>query len=84
VLDATSGRWSARSQAWPACTHSASCPVGKGFITQREVGDGHGLRSQALKSTGEIRSTGKNPDALIYDPASRRLFVLTTAAARSP
>jgi 40-residue YVTN family beta-propeller repeat len=49
--------------------------LGKGFITNGKSGMVTVFDPKTLKSTGEIKSTGKNPDALIYDPSSRRLFV---------
>ena len=49
--------------------------IGKGFITNGKSAMVTVFDPQTLKSTSEIKSTGKNPDALTYDPASRRLFV---------
>jgi YVTN family beta-propeller protein len=49
--------------------------IGKGFITNGKSGTVTVFDPKTLKSTAEIKSTGKNPDALVYDPASRRLFV---------
>ena len=49
--------------------------IGKGFITNGKSGTVTVFDPKTLKSTSEIRSTGKNPDALTYDPASHRLFV---------
>jgi len=49
--------------------------VGKGFITNGKSGMVTVFDPKTLKATGEIKSTGKSPDALTYDPASRQLFV---------
>jgi YVTN family beta-propeller protein len=36
--------------------------------------------AKTLKSTAEIKSTGERPDALTFDPASRKLFVFNHAS----
>jgi YVTN family beta-propeller protein len=76
VLDATSGAM-VGTIAGLAGVHGISVVpgIGKGFITNGKSGMVTVFDPKTLKSTGEIKSTGKNPDALIYDPASRRLFV---------
>ena len=76
VLDATAGA-SIGVIAGVAGVHGISVvpEIGKGFITNGKSGIVTVFDPKTLKSTGEIKSTGKNPDALVYDPASRRLFV---------
>ncbi len=76
VLDATSGAI-VGVIAGLAGVHGISVvpEIGKGFITNGKSGMITVFDPKTLKFTGEIRSTGKNPDALIYDSASRRLFV---------
>jgi len=54
--------------------------VGKGFITNGKSGTLTVFDPKTLKTTGEIKSTGKGPDALTYDPASRQLFVFNHAS----
>ena len=54
--------------------------VGKGFITNGKSGMVTVFDPKSLKTTGEIKSTGKSPDALTYDPASRKLFVFNHAS----
>ena len=54
--------------------------VGKGFITNGKSGMVTVFDPKSLKTTGEIKSTGKSPDALTYDPASRQLFVFNHAS----
>jgi YVTN family beta-propeller protein len=49
--------------------------IGKGFITNGKSGTVTVFDPKTLKAAGEIKSTGKSPDALTYDPASRQLFV---------
>ncbi len=49
--------------------------VKKGFITNGKSSTITIFDPKTLKISGEIISTGKNPDALIYDPASRKVFV---------
>ena len=54
--------------------------IGKGFITSGKSSLVTVFDPKTLKTTGEIRSTGKSPDALTYDPASRQLFVFNHAS----
>jgi YVTN family beta-propeller protein len=54
--------------------------VGKGFITNGKSDMVTVFDPKTLKATGEIKSTGKSPDALTYDPASRQLFVFNHAS----
>lgn len=54
--------------------------IGKGFITNGKSGMVTVFDPKTLKSTGEIKSTGEKPDALTYDPASRRLLVFNHAS----
>ncbi|MGA7741065.1 MAG: YncE family protein [Polyangia bacterium] len=76
VLDATTGAIIG-VVAGLAGVHGISVvsEIGKGFITNGKSGMVTVFDPKTLKSTAEIKSTGKNPDALVYDPASRRLFV---------
>ena len=76
VLDATSGAIIG-VLAGLAGVHGISVvpETNKGFITNGKSGTVTVFDPKTLKSTSEIKSTGKNPDALTYDPASRRLFV---------
>ena len=54
--------------------------LGKGFITNGKSGLVTVFDPKTLKATGEIKSTGRSPDALTYDPASRQLFVFNHAS----
>jgi YVTN family beta-propeller protein len=54
--------------------------IGKGFITNGKSDMVTVFDPKTLKATGEIKSTGKSPDALTYDPASRQLFVFNHAS----
>jgi len=54
--------------------------IGKGFITNGKSGVVTVFDPKTLKTTGEFKSTGKSPDALTYDPASRQLFVFNHAS----
>jgi YVTN family beta-propeller protein len=53
--------------------------LGKGFITNGKSDTVTVFDPKTLKATGEIKSTGKDPDALTYDPATRQLFVFNHA-----
>ncbi len=50
-------------------------PLNKGFITDGGANSVPVFDTKTLKTTGETKSTGKNPDALTYDPASKMVFV---------
>jgi YVTN family beta-propeller protein len=54
--------------------------IGKGFITNGKSNMVTVFDTKTLKATGEIKSTGEKPDALTYDPASRKLFVFNHAS----
>lgn len=59
---------------------SVAAGSGKGFITNGKSDMVTVFDPKTLKATGEIKSTGKGPDALTYDPASRQLFVFNHAS----
>ena len=54
--------------------------LGKGFITNGKSDTVTVFDPKTFKATGEIKSTGKGPDALTYDQATRQLFVFNHAS----
>src|SRR5947199_1574207 len=50
--------------------------LGRGFITDGETGQVVIFDLKTFKTLGQIKA-GRNPDSILYDPASKRLFVFT-------
>src|SRR5438132_3065179 len=48
--------------------------LGRGFITDGETGQVVIFDLKTFKTLGQIKA-GRNPDSILYDPASKRLFV---------
>src|SRR3989449_10716176 len=48
--------------------------LGRGFITDGETGQVVIFDLKTFKTLGQIQA-GRNPDSILYDPASKRLFV---------
>jgi hypothetical protein len=48
--------------------------LGRGFISNGRSDQVTVFDPQSLKILSELRSTGQNPDAILYDPASHRVF----------
>ncbi len=50
--------------------------LGKGFISNGRSDTVTVFNLKTLKKTGEIHVTGKDPDAIVYDPFSERVFTM--------
>lgn len=48
--------------------------LGRGFISDGKANVVRIFDLSTLKVVGEVKSTGSNPDCIIYDPASKRVF----------
>jgi DNA-binding beta-propeller fold protein YncE len=48
--------------------------LGKGFTSNGQANTVTVFDLKTLKATGEIKVTGENPDSIIYDPQTKRLF----------
>jgi hypothetical protein len=48
--------------------------LGRGFISNGRSDQVTVFDPQSLKVLSELKSTGQNPDAILYDPASHRVF----------
>ncbi|HLY53315.1 MAG TPA: hypothetical protein VKQ31_09930, partial [Steroidobacteraceae bacterium] len=48
--------------------------LGRGFVSAGRAGTVVVFDLKSLARLGEIKVTGGNPDAILYDPASRRVF----------
>ena len=50
--------------------------LGKGFTSNGGASSVSVIDLKTLKSTMEIKTTGDNPDSIIYDPMTKRVFTL--------
>jgi DNA-binding beta-propeller fold protein YncE len=50
--------------------------VGRGFTSNGRASTVTIFDLKTLKEIAQVKTTGQNPDAIIYDPASRRVFTL--------
>ena len=74
VLDLDSGSVLGKIPDTPGVHGIALAPeLGKGFISAGRANKVVIFDLKTLKATGEAQ-TGQNPDAVIYDPASKRVF----------
>jgi DNA-binding beta-propeller fold protein YncE len=75
VLDVDSGAIMGRIPNTPGVHGIAVAPeLGRGFISDGQSSTVTIFDLKTLKPVGEV-STGKKPDAIIYDPATSRVFV---------
>ena len=54
--------------------HGPGARSGQGIHQQRGRQYGHRLRLEDAEATSEIKTTGENPDSIIYDPMTKRVF----------
>jgi hypothetical protein len=55
--------------------------LGRGFISNGRSDAVTVFDPKSLKVLSELKSTGQNPDAILYDPASRRVFAFNGRSA---
>jgi len=55
--------------------------LGRGFISNGRSDAVTAFDPQSLKVLSELKSTGQNPDAILYDPASHRVFAFNGRSA---
>jgi DNA-binding beta-propeller fold protein YncE len=48
--------------------------LGRGFTSNGRAGTVTIFELKTLKEIGHVKTTGQNPDCILYDPASRRVF----------
>ncbi len=48
--------------------------LGRGFVSDGRANQVTVFDTKTLATTGSIATTGQNPDAILYDPATRRVF----------
>lgn len=76
VMDADSDSLIGKIDKAPGFVHGiATAPeLGRGFISNGGAGTVTIFNVKTLQVLGEVKTTGENPDAIIYDPATRRVF----------
>jgi YVTN family beta-propeller protein len=57
--------------------------LGKGFTSNGTANTVSVFDLKTLKVTSEIKTTGENPDSIIYDPATKRIFTFNGRSANS-
>lgn len=55
--------------------------LGKGFVSDGRDSSVTVFDTRTLATTGSIKVTGRNPDAILYDPATRRVFTFNGGSA---
>lgn len=75
VLDADTGKVVGEIPNLSGVHGVALAPdLGRGFISNGRSSVVTVFDLKTLKATGEVKSTGTNPDAILYDPASHLVF----------
>src|SRR5207237_2227640 len=78
VIDADSGRSLGDIPDTPGVHGIALAPdLGRGFISNGREGTVTIFDLKSLKSLGKVK-VGDNPDAILFDPASSRVFTFTS------
>lgn len=57
--------------------------LGRGFVSDGRANAVTIFDLKTLKVTGEVKTTGENPDCIVYDPASRRVFTFNGRSGNS-
>jgi len=77
VLDADHGTVVAEIPDTPGVHGIALAPeLGRGFTSNGAAASVTIFDLKTLKELGRTKTTGDNPDAIVYDPASRRVFTM--------
>jgi YVTN family beta-propeller protein len=65
--------------------HGAAIAVdlGKGYTSNGGAATVTIFDLKTMKPTGEIKTTGENPDSIIYDPATKRVFTMNGRSSNS-
>src|SRR5215469_11216408 len=75
VIDADSGKPVGDIPDTPGVHGIALAPeLGRGFTSNGREGSVSIFDLKTLKPTGKVKEVGRNPDAILYDPATRRVF----------
>jgi DNA-binding beta-propeller fold protein YncE len=76
VWNADSNEQVGTIDAAPGYVHgiAIASDLGRGFITNAEAASVTIFNLKTMAVLGEVKVTGKNPDAIVYDPATHRVF----------
>jgi DNA-binding beta-propeller fold protein YncE len=75
VIDADSGKPVGDIPDTPGVHGIALAPeLGRGFTSNGREGSVSIFDLKTLKPSGKVQNVGENPDAIIYDPATKRVF----------
>jgi DNA-binding beta-propeller fold protein YncE len=75
VIDADSGKPVGDIPDTPGVHGIAlAAELGRGFTSNGREGSVSIFDLKTLKPTGKVKEVGRNPDAILYDPATRRVF----------
>jgi YVTN family beta-propeller protein len=76
VVDADSGKQVGEIPDTPGVHGIALIPdAGRGFVSNGKEGTATIFELKSLKVLGKVK-TGENPDAILYDPVTRRIFTM--------
>jgi DNA-binding beta-propeller fold protein YncE len=80
VLDTQSGRLLGEVPDTPGIHGVALVPaLGRGFTSNGRDSSVHDLRPRDVQADHEVR-VGRNPDAILYDPSTRRVFTMNAGS----
>lgn len=84
VLDADSGKTVGRIEHLEGVHGIALAPdMHRGWISNGHSGEVTVFDTATLKPTATLKATGENPDAILYDPASARVFTFNGRSANA-
>jgi DNA-binding beta-propeller fold protein YncE len=82
VLDPDAGKKAGEIDGLSGVHGIALAPeLGRGFISNGRSSMVTIFDLKTLAKLGEVKSTGENPDAILYDPATRRIFAFNGRSA---
>lgn len=77
VIDADSGKQVGDIADTPGVHGIALAPeFGRGFTSNGREGTVNIFDLKTLKPISKVQNVGENPDAILYDPATKRIFTL--------
>ena len=83
VLDADSGKRVGRLDHLDGVHGVALAPgMHRGWISNGRSGEVTVFDTATLKPIATLKATGENPDAILYDPATRRVYVADPVASK--
>jgi len=84
VLDADQGKLVGEVADTPGVHGVALAPeLGRGFTSNGRASTVTIFDLKTLQAVAVVKTTGGNPDAIVYDPSSRRVFTFNSAGANA-